>query len=114
MLKQQNIWLFIYLIMIIVPISLSLIGVEKPIAVPWFPIKDFHQFQNIAIVFFTTLVPLIGSLGLLKLILFKKVSKTIKTSLIIILVPLICWFIYGTIAFIWLIIFYANNGPEIG
>lgn len=112
--KKQKIWFAVFLAMFAVPEALWLIGMRGNIDIPWFPINDLAQFKSILVVYFTTLIPFIGLLGLSKIIAKLQINRKIKMLFFFALVPLTCWFGFLALTLIWVMIYYMNGTPQIG
>ncbi len=114
MAKKQKIWLAVFLAMFLVPEILWFCGIRGNIGVPWVPIDGFSQLMGILTAYFTTLIPFIGLVGLLKTIKELQINKKFKIFLFIVIIPILCWLAFLTLMLIWVMIYYIDKAPQIG
>ena len=114
MTKKQKIWLAVFGAMFLVPEILWFCGIRGNIEVSWFPIDDFSQLMGILTAYFTTLIPSIGLVGLLKTIKELQINKKLKIFLFMVIIPILCCLAFLTLMLIWIMIYYINKAPQIG
>ena len=100
--------------MFLVPEILWFCGIRGNIEVSWFPIDDFSQLMGILTAYFTTLIPSIGLVGLLKTIKELQINKKLKIFLFMVIIPILCWLAFLTLMLIWVMIYYIDKAPQIG